>query len=113
MKQRMETFIAAYLEAIDFTQLGDVDQPSHNAELTADAMREQVTDAATFFVRYRCLWNCHQDEQAGHDFWLTRNGHGAGFWDRPELYGNPETRALTAAAEEYGETWPEYDEDPE
>ena len=23
----------------------------------------------------------HVDEQAGHDFWLTRNGHGAGFWD--------------------------------
>lgn len=22
------------------------------------------------------------DELAGHDFWLTRNGHGAGFWDR-------------------------------
>jgi hypothetical protein len=21
-------------------------------------------------------------EQAGHDFWLTRNRHGAGFWDR-------------------------------
>ena len=21
-------------------------------------------------------------EQMGHDFWLTRNGHGAGFWDR-------------------------------
>lgn len=20
--------------------------------------------------------------RAGHDFWLTRNGHGAGFWDR-------------------------------
>lgn len=22
------------------------------------------------------------DEQIGHDFWLTRNGHGTGFWDR-------------------------------
>jgi len=22
------------------------------------------------------------EEMAGHDFWLTRNGHGAGFWDR-------------------------------
>lgn len=22
------------------------------------------------------------DEQIGHDFWLTRAGHGAGFWDR-------------------------------
>lgn len=21
-------------------------------------------------------------EHAGHDFWLTRNGHGVGFWDR-------------------------------
>jgi hypothetical protein len=21
-------------------------------------------------------------ESAGHDYWLTRNGHGAGFWDR-------------------------------
>ena len=21
-------------------------------------------------------------EYAGHDFWLTRNGHGVGFWDR-------------------------------
>lgn len=21
-------------------------------------------------------------EHMGHDFWLTRNGHGAGFWDR-------------------------------
>lgn len=24
-------------------------------------------------------------ERAGHDFWLTRNGHGTGFWDRSEL----------------------------
>lgn len=22
------------------------------------------------------------DQQIAHDFWLTRNGHGAGFWDR-------------------------------
>jgi hypothetical protein len=25
--------------------------------------------------------------QAGHDFWLTRNGHGTGFWDRDGRYG--------------------------
>lgn len=24
--------------------------------------------------------------QVGHDLWLTRNHHGAGFWDRPEVY---------------------------
>lgn len=25
--------------------------------------------------------------RAGHDFWLTRNGHGAGFWDRGLPHG--------------------------
>jgi hypothetical protein len=24
----------------------------------------------------------YDDERAGTDYWLTRNGHGAGFWDR-------------------------------
>ncbi len=28
------------------------------------------------------LRNAMEDEQIGHDFCLTRNGHGAGFWDR-------------------------------
>lgn len=36
---------------------------------------------------------------AGHDFWLTRNGHGAGFWDRG--LGALGDR-LTAAAKTYG-----------
>lgn len=27
----------------------------------------------------------YSEARAGHDFWLTRNGHGAGFWDRDEL----------------------------
>ena len=42
-------------------------------------------------------------EQAGHDFWLTRNGHGAGFWDRPEVYGADHAKALTDAAKKYRE----------
>lgn len=39
--------------------------------------------------------------QAGHDFWLTRNHHGAGFWDRG--LGARGDR-LTASAEPYGES---------
>jgi hypothetical protein len=42
-------------------------------------------------------------EHAGHDFWLTRNGHGAGFWDDPQLYGGREIAdRLTDAAHAYG-----------
>jgi hypothetical protein len=37
--------------------------------------------------------------QHGHDFWLTRNGHGAGFWDRS--YGTM-GEELTEACKAYG-----------
>lgn len=39
---------------------------------------------------------------APHDFWLTRNGHGAGFWDKPEMYGDQECNELTLIAKEMG-----------
>lgn len=43
--------------------------------------------------------------QIGHDFWLTRNGHGAGFWDRfgagiGQSFGNH----LTEKAKPYSES---------
>jgi hypothetical protein len=40
-------------------------------------------------------------QQAGHDFWLTRNGHGCGFWDGD--WPEPAATRLTVAAEAYGE----------
>lgn len=37
----------------------------------------------------------------GHDFWLTRNGHGAGFWDGD--YSGDAGEILTEASEQFGE----------
>jgi hypothetical protein len=42
-------------------------------------------------------------EQIGHDFWLTRNGHGTGFWDRFATgFGYQCGRVLTEDAKAYG-----------
>lgn len=41
-------------------------------------------------------------ERAGHDFWLTRNGHGAGYWDRTELEEGGLGDKLSEAAKQYG-----------
>lgn len=41
------------------------------------------------------------DESAGHNFWLTRNRHGTGFWDR-DLPGDLGDK-LTEIAESFGE----------
>lgn len=40
-------------------------------------------------------------EDAGHDFWLTRCGHGAGFWDGD--WPEPAATILTEASKEAGE----------
>lgn len=43
-------------------------------------------------------------ESAGHDFWLTRCGHGAGFWDRDDSIYTKEARdRLTEAAKVAGD----------
>ena len=47
---------------------------------TLAAMRKDVT---AFVKDNEALLDesGQSDEQIGHDFWLNRNGHGAGFWD--------------------------------
>lgn len=42
---------------------------------------------------------------APHDFFLTRNGHGAGFWDKEDTYGIEAAAKLTAIAKECGECY--------
>jgi hypothetical protein len=44
-------------------------------------------------------WNAY--EQAGHDFWLTRNGHGCGFSDGD--WPEPQATTLDRSAEAFGE----------
>jgi len=44
---------------------------------------------------------CSPEEYAGHDFWLTRNHHGCGFWDGD--WKEPAATELTNLAHSFGE----------
>ncbi len=77
-------FINSYIQAIYFTETGGTGQPDSDDPLDSDFERECIIDCLYF---YSCAWaylstDTAEIEQAGHDFWLTRNGHGSGFWDR-------------------------------
>jgi len=64
------------------------------------ALRRLLRDCRDFReTNSELLAQAGDDAQNGHDFWLTRNGHGAGFWDRG--YGNVGD-ALTLACKAYG-----------
>ncbi len=113
--ESIDEFTLAYLEAALWASNDDEGLPldaryeienfSQDAikKAKADCERFQsenaddIRDASYNFAGYS------DGEMAGHDFFLTRCGHGAGFWDR-EL-GDIGDR-LTQAAKEFGEATP-------
>lgn len=84
----IETIARHYAVAALWSSTGDDDEPldqNHGIEdiapETLEAMREDCkafAESAAALIEETGL----SEEQVGHDFWLTRNGHGAGFWDR-------------------------------
>ena len=110
----LKTFTAAYIECAlwcstadgapedDGSGQWDTSFQSYGCD-TSDIAPETIAaiedDCADFYNGHHELWE--DDERAGHDFWLTRNHHGAGFWDGdyPEDIGDQ----LTVASHAYGE----------
>jgi hypothetical protein len=81
------------------TRLWTVDIPRTTSRLIV-AKQKMADDCRDFFNANGADLAVVGAEAAGIDFWLTRNRHGAGFWDRG--LGNLGTR-LTDAAQAFGE----------
>ncbi len=80
--------------------------PETLAKASADCARFQSEQGETISAaietgEVRCGPDFDARERAGHDFWLTRNGHGAGFWDGD--WPKPYADTLTQAAKAFGE----------
>ncbi len=100
-KDDLELMTAAYLTCAEFA---DKPEGSDSTEFSIDTQREAREDCAAF-MRLGARW-LHGDavtaENVGHDFWLTRQGHGTGFWDRD--YAPKHTLfALTTLADKFGQ----------
>lgn len=72
-------------------------------DIEGDTVAQMRTDCREFLDLASDLIGDNASD-AGHDFWLTRNRHGSGFWDRGTLYGTDgEGRKLTDLAHSFGE----------
>jgi len=96
----------AYIEAAFWTAADDEGEP-----LADDATVDDLNDLPGFLAELRAFIEGNADliarsglpmSQVGHDFSLTRNGHGAGFWDRGLGQIGQD---LTEACRPYGETY--------
>lgn len=115
-RSRLDEFTQAYLDAAlwstDDSRFDDGRNlaQSFNFEHIADKTMEAIiADCKKFQAENADLLNddncpCYHDSllgQAGHDFWLTRNHHGAGFWDGDWVNGSGDK--LTEASHAFGE----------
>ena len=76
------------------------------SDLAPETLAKMIADCAAFQETNRKDLLPWSDEQAGHDFWLTRNRHGAGFWDRGKQYdANGNAERLTNASHVFGEVY--------
>ena len=80
------------------TSIDTIKDPSDFGRHAIASIRE---DCNTFYRLHGMLFE-NGDAAAGHDFWLTRNRHGAGFWDGD--YTEEAGKILTSAAHGFGES---------
>ena len=104
MKTVSTLFLNAYIKAALWSSTDDNDEPLDDrygiTNLSGELMDRMIDDCSDFMAKA----NLPEDKltQAGHDFWLNRNGHGTGFWDRPEIYGEEKAEELSTLAETFG-----------
>jgi hypothetical protein len=77
--------------------------PEAQEKIKADCKAFYDAHSATWDGQYLYVSEFSDDQLAGHDFWLTRAGHGSGFWDRD--WKHEVGQALTAASQALGECY--------
>lgn len=102
-------FIHGYLICALWSSSDDEDTPLDQlygiSDFTPDAEGKCKSSCNDFFdanradIETACSRPGYTFEYAGHDFWLSRNGHGAGYFDRGL---GKEGDQLQAAARAYG-----------
>lgn len=114
----LEQFVKSYLAAAAWCT---VDSHEENDEFTKDSILKAQRDCNAFII---CIQRSFTESRAkellslevnkdgicitAHDFWLTRNRHGSGFWDKAEIYGKEDAATLTDLAHKFNEEYVEH-----
>jgi hypothetical protein len=110
MNKLNKEFILQYLNTALWSSCDiDSDEPLDRAfsvtDIDLSTIKKAVKDCLNFIeiAEKNDYFPSVDYSQYGHDFWLTRNGHGTGFWDRDDgLQGEK----LSDLSRSYNELYP-------
>jgi hypothetical protein len=92
------------------TTSGSIPMDTSYGDMTEETLRKVIADCDKFTEYAADLLEIAYDREgydeakAGHDFWLTRNGHGSGFWCRDPLEADGLGDRLSKRARKQGES---------
>lgn len=96
--------IDQYLETAIWSSTGDKGEELDSQYGINDFSEEALSQAEDDWARFKTEADKYLDgldlSDVAHDFWLTRNGHGAGFWDGD--YEKEIGKKLTQISKKYG-----------
>lgn len=126
-RRNYDDFVNGYVTAALWTSTDESDESGGEPmdanygpnDIASSTMKKMKADCAKFMKANKALLSdyCHHIKRsteqhgphmsgAGHDFWLTRSGHGAGFWDRDYEDGRDDIgEKLTSACKKFGEVY--------
>ena len=113
----LSEFATAYIVAALWSSTDDdgnpLDYEHCRDDIHPDTLKTMLADCRAFYIAHESAIHCDdgptgtdgssQVAMAGYDFWLTRCGHGAGFWDGD--WPEPHAAELSAAAESVGNVY--------
>lgn len=83
---KLDRFTQAYIATALWSSTTDDGEPLGDAytreDISKTTLDQMIENCKLFRKENSKLLEGIDESQAGHDFWLTRCGHGAGFWDR-------------------------------
>ena len=102
----MDLILQSYLYTALWSSTGDneecLDANYSVDDFSPEAISLAEIDIALFFALAKELIVDDVETTVAHDFWLTRNGHGAGFWDGDYEHGDE----LTEICKQFKEQTP-------
>lgn len=109
LNRDVDPFTLAYIECALWSSTDDDGDPldaHYNwTHLADETLRKMIADCAKFQKEQSkdlCVSVSQNATEGGHCFWLSRNGHGSGFFDS-EHFANDTRDKLQTAARNFGE----------
>lgn len=95
-----DQFVTSLLWSEQDEEAEALDRNYEEDDIDQDTRDEIMSDCEGLFDQHWQLLHNLEPSDVGHDFVMTRNGHGCGFWDGDYAY--PASSVLTQASKVYG-----------